>query len=65
MANMVLNEVPNSNDAMCVENNVHLTAMGAQQFSMATIQPSCRKANLPETRDNDMITRKVRVDAWK
>ena len=37
IANMVLNEAPNSNDAMHVANNVHLTTMGAQQFSMAAI----------------------------
>ena len=37
IANMVLNEVPTSNDAMHVANNVHLTTMGAQQFSMAAI----------------------------
>ena len=35
VANMVLNEAPNSYDAMRVGNNVRLTAMGAQQFSMA------------------------------
>ena len=65
VANIVLNESPNSNDAICVRNNVRLTAMGAQQFSMAAIQPSCRKADLPETRDNDTITRKVRADGNK
>ena len=65
VGNIMLNETPNSNDAMHVGNNVHLTAMGAQQFSMVAIQPSCRKANLPETRDNDTITRKVRVDRNK
>ena len=37
VVNIKLNEAPNSNDAMCVGNNVHLTAVGAQQFSMATI----------------------------
>ena len=37
VANMVLNEVPNSYDAMRVGNDVRLTAMGAQQFSMAAI----------------------------
>ena len=65
IAIIVLKEVPNSNDAMCVGNNVRITAMGTQQFSMAAIQPSCRKADLPETRDNDMITRKVRADGNK
>ena len=34
--NMV-NKAPNSNDATCVANNVCLTTMGAQQFSMAAI----------------------------
>ena len=65
VANNVLNEAPNSNDAMHVGINVHLTAVGAQQFSMATIKPSCRKADLPEMRDNDMITRKVHADENK
>ena len=65
IANIVLNEVPNINDATRVEKKVHLTAMGAQQFSMAIIKPSCRKANLPEMRDNDTITRKVCADGNK
>ena len=65
VANIVLNEVPDSNDAMRVGNNVRLPAVGAQQFSMAAIQPSCRKADLPETRGNDVITRKVRADRNK
>ena len=37
VANMELNKEPNSYDAMRVGNNVRLTAMGAQQFSMAAI----------------------------
>ena len=37
VANNMFNEAPNSNDATCVCSNVHLTAVGAQQFSMATI----------------------------
>ena len=37
VANNVFNEAPNSNDATCVGINVRLTAVGAQQFSMATI----------------------------
>ena len=37
IANIVLNKVPNSNDTMHVENNVHLTAVGVQQFSMVAI----------------------------
>ena len=60
-ANIVLNGEPNSNDA----NNVYLTTMGSQKFSMASIQPSCRKADLPDTRDTDTITRKVHVDGNK
>ena len=59
IANIMLNKAPNSNDATRVGNNVRLTAVDAQQFSMVAIQPSCRKANLPETKDNDMITRQV------
>ena len=39
IGNIVLNKAPiaNSNDATCVENNVRLTAMCRQQFSMAAI----------------------------
>ena len=37
VAYIVLNEVPNSNDATRIGNNVRLTAIGAQQFSMAAI----------------------------
>ena len=37
VANNVFNKVPNSNDATSIGINVHLTAVGAQQFSMATI----------------------------
>ena len=36
-ANIVLNKAPNNNDIMYIANNVHLTTMGAQQFSMAVI----------------------------
>ena len=65
IANIVLNEETNSNDATYVANNVHLTAVVEQQFSIVAIQPSCRKADLQETRDNGTITRKVRVDRNK
>ena len=34
VANIMLNEAPNSNDDTRVRNNVRLTAVGAQQFSM-------------------------------
>ena len=40
VANIMLNEMPNNNDAMRIGNNVinvRLTAMGAQQFSVAAI----------------------------
>ena len=37
VANIMLNEAPNSNDTMGVVNNVCLTAVGAQKFSMAAI----------------------------
>ena len=30
LANIMLNEAPNSNDAMHIANNVHLTTIGAQ-----------------------------------
>ena len=36
VANM-LNEAPNSNDATCIANNVHLTTMDPQQFSIGAI----------------------------
>ena len=65
IANNVLNEAPKSNDATRVGINVRLTAVGTQHFSMATVSPSCRKDDLPETRDNDTITRKVRADGNK
>ena len=65
VANIVSNKATNSNDTTRVGNNVRLTAVGAQQFSMAAIWSSCRKANLPETRDNDTITRKIHGDGNK
>ena len=34
---IMLNDAPNSNDSMRVGNNVHLTAVGTQQFSMVAI----------------------------
>ena len=37
VADIVLNEAPNSNDATHVVNNVQLTTISAQQFSMAAI----------------------------
>ena len=37
IANIMLNKAPNSNDATCVGNNVCLTAVDAQQFSMVAI----------------------------
>ena len=37
VANIVLNGVPNSSDAMRAANNVCLITMGTQQFSMADI----------------------------
>ena len=37
VANYMFNEAPNSNDATCVGINVRLTAVGTQQFSMASI----------------------------
>ena len=37
VANIWLNKAPNSNDAMCIRNNVRLTAVGTQQFSVMAI----------------------------
>ena len=37
VVNNVFNEVPNSNDATRVGINMRLTAVGVQQFSMATV----------------------------
>ena len=56
VANIVMNKAPNSNEATRVANNVRLTTMGTQQFSVAAIDPSCRKADLSEMRDKDKIT---------
>ena len=56
IANIMLKEVPNSNDATYVASNVRLTIMGTQQLSMVAILPSCTKADLPQTRDNDTIS---------
>ena len=43
--------------------NVRLITTGAQQFSVTAIKAiSLRKANLPEKRDNDTITRKTHAD---
>ena len=44
--NIVLNEAPNSNDATHVGNNAHLTAMGAQQLSMAAYIAIMQKSRL-------------------
>ena len=37
IANVVLNEAPNSHNTTHIGNNVRLTAMGAQHFSVAVI----------------------------
>ena len=65
IANIMLNEVLNSNNTKRIENNVCLITMGAQQFLMAAIQPSCRKSDFPEMRNNNMIIRKVPADGTK
>ena len=62
IANIVLNVAPNSNDATHIGSNVRIIAMGIQQFSMVAIYPSCRKADIPEMRDTDTVTRKVCTD---
>ena len=49
VANEVFNKAPNSNDATRVGINVRLTAVGAQQFSMATTIAIMQKSRL--TRD--------------
>ena len=49
-ANIALNEALNSNDAMHIAKNEHLTTMGAQYSMVAT---SCRKADLPQMGDKD------------
>ena len=61
----MLNEAPNRNDAMGIENNVRLTTMGAKQLLMVAVYSSYRKVNLPEMRDNDTKTAKVRADGNK
>ena len=40
VANIVLTRCLTANNATCKPNNVHLTTMDAQQFSMAAIYPS-------------------------
>ena len=65
VANIVLSEAPNCNDAMHAGNDVRLTVVGTQQFSMAAILPSCRKPDLPEMTGNDKITRNVCADGNK
>ena len=62
MAKIMLNEAPDNNDVTCVAGNVCLTTIGAQQFSMSAIDQSCRKADIPEKRDSDTMTRKVCMD---
>ena len=37
VTDIILNEAPNNNDATRVGNNVRLTVVDAQQFSMAAI----------------------------
>ena len=44
----MLNKASDSNNAMSIMNNVHLTTMGTQQFSMAPVQLPYRKVDLPE-----------------
>ena len=53
VANIVLNKAPNSNGTTHVANDVCLTTMGGQQFSMAAIEPSCRK---PTYQRQEMMT---------
>ena len=61
---IVLNKAPYSNDATRIGSNVRLTAMGIQKFSIWPLysHASCRKADLPDTRDNNTIPIKVRAD---
>ena len=59
IANIMLNEAPNSNDAMCIANNLRLNTIGALNGSYIAIM---QKADLPERRDNDTITRMVCAD---
>ena len=56
VANIMLNEAPNSNDATRVGNNVHLTAMGAQQFSMAATVCN-HHAEKPTYQTREIMTR--------
>ena len=60
-------EVPNNNGTTRVTNNVRLTTMGTQQFSMVASHHAeySRKADLQEMRINNMKTRKVCVDRNK
>ena len=62
----MLNKAPNRNDAMGLANNVCLTTMGTIQFSMVPVYlviiQKKEKVDLPEMRDNDTKTTKVRAD---
>ena len=58
IANIMLNEATDSNDAKRTVNSVCLTIMGAQQFSMEAILPSCRKLTYQR---QDIITQKQKV----
>ena len=46
IANIVLNEAANSNDTTRVGNNVRLSTMGTQQFSMAAAYIAIMQKNL-------------------
>ena len=55
VANIVLNEAPNSNDATHIGNNVHLTAVGAQQFLIW--QSHSHHAEKPTYQRQEIMTR--------
>ena len=66
VANIMLNEVPNSYDTTCIANNVclttligHITILNGGNITIM------QKDNLLDTRDNDTISRKVQADGNK
>ena len=54
VANIELNNVPNGNDTMRIVNNMSLTTMGTQQFSMVAIY--CYNAEKPTYQRQEIMT---------
>ena len=62
----VLNELPDGNDATGIANNLRLTTMGTNQFSMETVYlVIIQKSDLPGMRDIVTKTMKMCADRNK